>query len=374
MEVKYDYDSPYVVINYKQDNYELKENFALFDLDHTIIRPARCGYTFYSNNSNDWAYVYPQVKYKLISLSKTHNVIIITNQGGLIKKNNLTNKYFVWLERIELVLKDLNIPIRLFAALKDDKYRKPNTDSINVLNIKLNKNSFYCGDALGRCNEKFEDHSDTDLKFALNLNIKIYSPEYIFLDEPNKIGKIYYPKFPEKTILDFKYKAGEKEMIILVGPPASGKSTIAKKLVRDFYKNNTFKIIEIVNQDELKTLKKCVDKTKELLEDNKSIIIDKTNPNILDRKIYIDLAKKYQYKITCINMKLNKSCMDDDDIISHNNHYRAHKNNASQIPYVAYHIYFNNYKKPKKIEGFDNIINVKPMSPYNDLDYFKFYF
>ena len=372
MDVTYDYDSPYVMVNYKQNNYELKENYALFDLDHTIIRPARLGHTFYSNNSNDWVYVYPSVKSKLVSLSKTHNILIITNQKGLIKKNNLTSRYFTWLKKIELVLKDLNIPIIIFAALKDDKYRKPNTGCIKILNIKLNNKSFYCGDALGRNDNNFYDHSDTDLKLALNLNIKIYSPEYIFLNKINIIGKIFYPKFPEKTILDFNYKASEKEMIILVGPPASGKSTIAKKVLRNFYINTNFNIIEIINQDELKTTKKCIDKTKDFLKTNKSIIIDKTNPKIEDRKIYIDLARKYHYKITCINIQVDKKI--EEDILLHNNLYRSIKYNISQIPYIAYCVYFNNYQMPKKEEGFDNIINIKPMMPYNDLDYFKFYF
>jgi bifunctional polynucleotide phosphatase/kinase len=373
MEVKYNVETPYVIINYKQNDYKLKENYALFDLDHTLIRPLRLAYIFYNSNPNDWMYLYPQVKNKIISYSKTHNIVIITNQKGLIKSDNLTNKYFVWLEKMKLVLKDLDVPIKLFASLKDDKYRKPNTGCIDILNIKLNKNSFYCGDALGRNMIDFKDHSDTDLKFALNLNIKIYSPEYIFLDNKNYIGNINYPKFPEKTILDFKYKIGEKEMIILVGPPASGKSSISKKLVKEYYKNN-YSFIDIVNQDELKTVKKCIDKTKNILNKNGSIIIDKTNPKKEDREIYIKLAKQYNYKVTCIDIVGEKGCLAADTILLHNNYYRSIKNNISMIPHVVYNIYFKNYKKPKLEEGFDKIIEVKPMIPYNDLDYFKYYF
>ena len=376
MEITYNEDNPYVIINYKQDNYKLKDKYALFDLDHTIIQPLKTGYTFYSNNPNDWKYLYPQVKYKLESLSNTHNIIIITNQKGLMKNNQVTSKYFVWLEKLELVLKDLNIPLKIFAALKNDKYRKPNTCSVDILNIKLNKNSFYCGDALGRDNINFKDYSDTDLKFALNLNIKIYSPEHVFLNEQNIIGKITYPTFPKQTILDFKYKAGEKEMIILVGPPASGKSSISKKIIRDFYINNNFNnnfnFIDIVNQDELKTAKKCIDKTKNILKKGGSIIIDKTNPSKECRKIYIDLAKKYKYKITCININIGNLDW-AYSILEHNNYYRANKNNISIIPYLVYNIYFKNYKEPDINEGFDNIIKITPMMPYNDLDYFKYY-
>ena len=373
MEIKYDENNSYVIINYKQYNYKLKEKYALFDLDHTIIKPAKDGYVFYSNNPNDWKYVYPQIKNKLKSLSETHNIIIITNQGGLIKKDELTGKYIAWLKKIELLLKDLDLPLRIFGALKYNNYRKPNIGCIDILNIKLNKNSFYCGDALGRKNISFQDYSDTDLKFALNLNIKIYSPEHVFLNEQNKIGNIIYPDFPLKTILDFKYVVGKKEMIILVGPPASGKSSISKKLIKDFYINNNFNFIDIVNQDELKTPKKCIDKTKNILKKNGSIVIDKTNPKEEDRKIYIDLAKKYKYKVTCININIGNLDW-AYSILEHNNYYRAIKNNITPISHIVYHIYYKNYKEPDINEGFDNIIKTTPMMLYNDLDYLKYYF
>ncbi len=42
------------------------------------------------------------------------------------------------------------------------------------------KKSFYCGDAAGRVKGKKKDFSDSDYKFALNINITFFTPEMLF--------------------------------------------------------------------------------------------------------------------------------------------------------------------------------------------------
>jgi len=364
MEVIYNNDESYIQIYYNIKDFDIKNNKILFDLDNTIIKPKRLNHTFYSESDyTDWIYTYDTVKETLKKINKTHNIYIITNQKILTKNNKLKPNYKIWIKKLELVLKDLDIPIKLFASLEHDNYRKPNIGSIDILNIRLNKNDIYCGDALGRKN----DHTDTDLKFALNLNIKICSPEYIFLKEKNNFGILVYPKLPTKTIHSFSYNISIKELIILVGLPASGKSSLSKKIVRDNYKNNKYIIVEIINQDNLKTINKCLSETEKFLSKNISIIIDKTNPTIKDRKLFIDLAKKYNYKSTCIIFNTNK------DLAVHNNHYRAYKTKTELIPTIVYNKFNKYYEEPNKLEGFDNIININSMCPI-DLDYFKFFY
>ncbi len=57
----------------------------------------------------------------------------------------------------------------------------------NELGIKINKqDSFYVGDMTGRKNDKY----DTDLKFALNLQIKFMTPEEYFLDNSSEEKKL----------------------------------------------------------------------------------------------------------------------------------------------------------------------------------------
>lgn len=46
--------------------------------------------------------------------------------------------------------------------------------------------SFYCGDAAGR-KGPVKDFTDSDLKFALNLKLKFYTPDQLFLDKKENI-------------------------------------------------------------------------------------------------------------------------------------------------------------------------------------------
>lgn len=62
-----------------------------------------------------------------------------------------------------------------------------------------------------------------------------------------------------------------KEILLFVGSPASGKSYLANKLAEK-YPNYA-----IVNQDELKTWQACVKKASEYLKAGRSVIIDNTN-------------------------------------------------------------------------------------------------
>jgi histidinol phosphatase-like enzyme len=45
--------------------------------------------------------------------------------------------------------------------------------------------SFMCGDAAGRD----EDHSDADVHFAVNLGIRFFTPEEVFLNENQSEGR-----------------------------------------------------------------------------------------------------------------------------------------------------------------------------------------
>ena len=49
---------------------------------------------------------------------------------------------------------------------------------------------------------------------------------------------------------------------------------------------------EWINRDTLKDTKKCLKRARECLEQEKSVVIDNTNPNPDKRKDFIDIAKK----------------------------------------------------------------------------------
>ena len=83
---------------------------------------------------------------------------------------------------------------------------------------------------------------------------------------------------------ELTYHSDNQELIIMAGPPASGKSTLSTRyLVPKGYVR--------VNRDTLGTAKKCLDATKEALKSGKSVVVDNTNPSKAARAEYIDVAK-----------------------------------------------------------------------------------
>ena len=149
-----------------------------------------------------------------------------------------------------------------------------------------------------------------------------------------------------------------KEIIVMVGYPWSGKSTIAK------YINNHYAYI-IINQYTCKTKKKCIKECVNAINNNKSIIIDNTNSDIKSRQEYINLAKTHNYNIRAIYMitDLSRSL--------HNNYYRFYKGYKNLVPKIVYNIYKKKFQMPDLEEGFMEIINGVANIPSDEL-YMKY--
>jgi bifunctional polynucleotide phosphatase/kinase len=255
-----------------------------------------------------------------------------------------------WKIKIENINKKIDVPILVYASIKKDIYRKPLPSFWKNILSNINnfdKESFYCGDAAGRIN----DHSDTDYKFALNGKITFYVPEQLFLNKNILLPPINYVNLPEQSTKKIKLPfTHEKNMIIMVGYPASGKSYISINILE---KLGYFRI----NQDTLKTKKKCLDKVNELLQLEKSVVIDNTNPKKDVRKEYIDLAKKYNYHIICIHMTTSY------ELSLHNNMYRFWIKQTDIIPTIVFNKFRKDFNEPDKLEGFDEIIKINFNSP-----------
>ena len=166
-------------------NFKLTPNIACFDIDQTIIEP-KSKYKF-PINKDDWVLLYKnktkEVLEKLIREEQNYCVIFISNQAGLKTQEQINS----WTEKIDDVVFELNIPVRVYASLGKDIYRKPfptiwnlirEDFSINKIKINYEK-TYYCGDAAGRVG----DHSQSDYKFALNCGLRFELPETIFSDK-----------------------------------------------------------------------------------------------------------------------------------------------------------------------------------------------
>ena len=211
------------------------------------------------------------------------------------------------------------------------------------------KHSFYCGDAAGRPENWIvgskRDFSSIDINFARNIGLQYKSPEEILLQM--RVPNIILPK---RKFLQCKNKKfpvtnesiQNKTLILMVGPPASGKSNIAK----------LFKKFTIISNKEYNTRIKIFKQLKKIINEYKSkIIIDATNPTKELRKLYIQYAKQYDYKIIVIQIKINKLYN------QYLNYYRAETLKTTIIPRVAFAIYYKKFQKPTLNEGIDKIIN-----------------
>ena len=296
---------------YNVNNAILRDKMAAFDYDWTLVSP-KDGKTFPSN-IDDWEWLYPNIPEKIKSYYEDEFMIVIfTNQSKLWKH-----------EQIKLVAKSLNIPICIIVATEKGDY-KPNPILFNILigNNKINKDrSFFIGDALGRKS----DFSDSDKVFAENIGIPYYCPEQIFHIK-NEIIEI--PIIP---------LSDDQQIIIMVGYPGSGKSTIAKNICN----NENFIYIE---GDVYKTSTKMIKASIEDIKQNKSIIFDATNSSSKKRQEYIELGKKYNYKIVCIHVSTPLEVA-----------YKQNKlrNYEKYVPKIAYSVYKKNYEEPNETEGFN---------------------
>jgi bifunctional polynucleotide phosphatase/kinase len=336
------------------NSYEFKKNKKIFgfDLDGTIIK--------FNLNTEDYEFQYDNILEKLKEISKNYNIVIITNQNH--KKYDLFEKKIFKLLNIFTKNK---INISIYVSKKNDIYRKPNIKlTLLIEETYHNKIKYYCGDALGRPN----DHSDTDLKFGLNLGIPVFSPEQIFLNKTinktiNNNMSIKYPKL-NMIRYNFNYKPAKKEMIIMIGYPASGKSSISNLIQEKGFLNNIY--YKIINRDTIKTIDKCIKETQNALKYKMNVIIDNTNPSKENRKKFIDIGKKYGYKIIAIKMNTTRQ----ESI--HNNYYRSFIYRKELIPEIVYNIYDSKYQKPSLDENIDKIIEIG-INIY-DYNYEKYFF
>ena len=356
---------------------------AGFDLDSTLIK-TKSG-RVRPKDKDDWQFYINNLKDVLLELQKDDfNIIIFTNQSGLDGNEN-KKKDFMY--KLNSILFDLGSQLKIsyFVLIGYNRYRKPMIGSIEVLEKEMKINydkSFYCGDACGRpvgwkyfyngveyVNKK-KDFSASDLYFAVNCGLKIYTPEEFFFNRISNDFECDEVKLPDRPFLNYMKNKNKKEdnvnlilnkdkkyLIVMIGLPASGKSFLSNKIKNDYEDFN----FEIVNKDLLKTKKKNNNLFEELVNKNRNIIIDNTNLVRKDRDYYINYLKKNnlidEYNVIAMHLTT------DFGIINQMNYYRCYFT-GTFIKSVVY----NTMKKradTSKLneEGFNNIVeyNYKPI-------------
>ncbi len=368
-----------------------EKKVAFFDLDHTLIKP-KSGRKF-PKDEDDYVLLFPNVMERLNEyISKDYMICIVSNQNGLCKPKNLQKKNQM-ITKLNALFGSFLGSICIFLACGENYYRKPHSGIFHFYesyyDLKINKKqSFFCGDALGRSG----DFSDSDYYFASNFGIPVYTPEEIFEKSGEKtyhyenkaIQKVQTILTSQETKTRFdtlikrmkeEKDSGKELLIVLCGSPASGKSTLSKYLC-----SKSQLQIQCCESDELKSkLEKCVETH---LKDGKSVIVDATNASKAHRKKYVDMAKKYQDKDQDKDKSIYTICIYvpyDEDMIHHLQHYRIEQSKGSveALPEIALRVFKSKYEKPIKSEGFDAIYEYIPYFTFekksDEMDFYKGY-
>lgn len=266
---------------FSNNNEQKTGKYACFDFDGTLVCPK--SNSKYIANTKDWKFKFDTVCHTLRTLNENKfQIVIFTNQAG-IKLFGIDN----WKTMIEHVISKINLNVSVYVATTYDLYRKPYPTMWTEFSRgeNINNKSFYCGDACGRTT----DFSDTDYKFALNCNLKFYTPEELFL-------KLKYIEQPKLTyFIDFsKYmaeqpvinKQEDRTLIIMVGNYSSGKTHYVNKFLIPIgfvCANDPRDIQQLMNQQKL-------------------IVVDDINLTKHNRQKYILLAQKNNYSCKCVIM------------------------------------------------------------------------
>ena len=147
------------------------------------------------------------------------------------------------------------------------------------------------------------------------------------------------------------------KLTILVGLPGSGKSTWREKNITSEEVISSDDIIEKYCQEDGITYNEgfskyakianneIKEKAKKALEQNKDIIWDQTNLSKKSRKLKINMAKKYGYKVVCVVFEVEDSIL-----------YTRLKNRpGKEIPDYVIKNMMGNYQFPTKDEKIDQI-------------------
>jgi bifunctional polynucleotide phosphatase/kinase len=239
-------------------------------------------------------------------------VVIFTNQGGLTLHpdpkskvpKSVMNRVPAFKQKCSTVLSQLGLPITVYAATGKDIYRKPRPgmwtemkEDYGLAESDIDReNSVFVGDAGGRTAElkraaaASKDFSCSDRNLAHNIGIKYQTPEEFFLGETPRdfardfdLGNFPFIEQGEDGGIGLE-KTNDKDIILFVGPPGSGKSTFYSKYLQPLGYVR-------VNQDLLKrcvqllatssanltvdSKDKCFKATADFLQDGDSVVVGK---------------------------------------------------------------------------------------------------
>lgn len=365
----------------------VKLRVASFDMDDCLIYP-KSGNVF-PKNAEDWQWLIttpPMGARKgcdtvstLRAVAKSYHIVVIYSNQEKVGKDPQYGKQIK--SKIDAIAGALEIPLFALCATKKDGCRKPAAcgwaafcDWLHAAtggkSIDMHL-SFYCGDAAGRTINtlagRAKDFSCSDRKYAYNAKLQFYTPEEFFLGRepapfswregmtPEMVEELKTAALAERpaALTDGSLTPGGKDIILMVGPPGSGKTSFYHTYLKH-------KGYEWINQDALATKAKVQSAVTVALAAGKPCCVDKTNPSSDDRRWFIAAAKKAGATIRCVFFATKPA------LVTHMNGLRAclpeELTYSGRVPDIAVRVFFAKFEMPTASEGFDQVIGM-PLIP-----------
>ncbi len=310
---------------------------------------------------------------KLRNDAKDLSIVIISNQlhGSKLIIDSIKHK-------LEEFLELQKIPILAFFALKPNRLSKPHTGLWRLLNayyaakgkVKIHK-ACVVSDNGGRIIENVKkngkvtitaDISDTDRAFATNIGIPFFTINE-YLDNVKKekftwsnrslspeLRELYVEKLSQYRNPNIFAKLAELGdsvcyMIMIMGAPCSGKTTLSKELLHKWRTSEYGKThaIKRFGRDKY-TKAKRISTVKKTLENMISVIIDGECHTSVLRKPFIEIANKMQIPILYVEVNPGISMA---YIFNHVAVETSQDENLLLYGEKEYYIYKATYSKPE---------------------------
>ena len=167
----------------KQDVAAGSRKIAAFDLDDTIIKPSGAKW---ARSASSWKWWDPCVPGKLKELHRDgFLIVIISNQAVISLKEKDTTSLRNFKLCLASMLPQLDIPLSVYAATGQDKYRKPRIGmwhemledhDLNAPGAVNHEESVFVGDASGRAktDTRPKDHSSSDRYASTLRRLKLH--------------------------------------------------------------------------------------------------------------------------------------------------------------------------------------------------------
>lgn len=246
--------------------------------------------------------------------------------------------------------------------------------------------SFFVGDAAGRPKDgpRKKDFSASappplsspapltaacagDYKFASNIGLPFHTPEAFFLGAKSRLHTEPALWQVGSTVSDLRAAAGQPlfrpphaslpaeadapEILLLVGPPASGKSTFCKAHLPNY---------ERVNQDTLKTVAKCRQAAAEAVRAGKRVVVDSTNRDRAARAGWVELARELTVPVRCYYFDLPK------ELPAHLNEFRGlvPSEDRRRLSSIVFRVFQGKHEPPGAEEGLAEVrrVNFVPLT------------